>query len=90
MKAFLNFIAGAITALAIVTLWLRTSIDFVVEETLAIELKHGSLSSYYQWWNVIILTLFIFCVISFVYELGASANHNLTDKGDNHAGGLQS
>lgn len=80
MKSLINFLAGFIVALAIVTLWLKANIDAVLDESLAFELKHGSLHEYYKWWCAIIITLCIFCVIRFIYELGASANHTLDNK----------
>lgn len=80
MKSLINFLAGFIVALAIVTLWLKANIDAVLDENLAFELKHGSLYNYYKWWCVVIITLCIFCVIRFIYELGASANHKLDNK----------
>lgn len=80
MKSLINFLAGFIVALAIVTLWLKANIDAVLDESLAFELKHGSLYDYYKWWCTVIITLCIFCVIRFIYELGASTNHNLENK----------
>lgn len=80
MKSLINFLAGFIVALAIVTLWLKANIDAVLDESLAFELKHGSLYDYYKWWCTIIITLCIFCVIRFIYELGVSANHKLDNK----------
>lgn len=80
MKSLINFLAGFIVALTIVTLWLKANIDAVLDESLAFELKHGSLYDYYKWWCVIIITLCTFCVIRFIYELGASANHKLDNK----------
>lgn len=84
MKSLINFLAGFIVALAIVTLWLKANIDAVLDESLAFELKHGSLYDYYKWWCVVIITLYIFCVIRFIYKLGASANHKLDNKDKEH------